>query len=130
MIPPTDPVTAPMAMATHHHGRHKAGGYVNRILNPEDGHVQNQIPHRAPADAGDDGEPHEAHDVHPLARRDQCAGHGEYDGRKDVEELDEAEQVRGIDQCGFGSGLPQGHDWIDAQRAARGQPGGDERDDG
>ena len=74
---------------------------MNRILNPEDGHVQNQIPHGAAADAGNDGEPHEPHHVHALARGDERSGHGEHDGRKDVEEMDETEQVRGIDQCGL-----------------------------
>ena len=71
------------------------------ILNPEDRHVQNQIPHGAAADAGDDREPHEPHHVHALARRDERSGHGEHDGRKDVEKMDEAEQVLGIDQCGL-----------------------------
>ena len=74
---------------------------MNRILNPEYGHVQNQVPHGAAADASNDGEPHEPHHVHALARRDERSGHGEHDGRKDVEEMDETEQVRGIDQGGL-----------------------------
>jgi hypothetical protein len=32
---------------------------------------------------------------------DSRAGHGEHDGRKDVEKMDQTEQVRGIDQCGL-----------------------------
>ena len=74
---------------------------MNWILNPEDGHVQKHVPHGATADAGDDGKPHEAHDVHALPRRDQCSGHGEHDGREDVEEMDQAEQVLRIDQGGL-----------------------------
>ena len=82
----------------HRDGRHETGRHVNRILNPEHRHVQNQIPHRATADTGDDGEPHESHHVHPLPRGDQRSGHGEHDCRTDVEEINEPEQVRGIDQ--------------------------------
>jgi nucleotide-binding universal stress UspA family protein len=85
----------------HHDGRHKTGGHVNRILNPEDRHVQNQVPYGAAADAGNDGEPHEPHHVHAFTRRDERAGHGEHDCRKDVEEVDETKEVRGIDQCGL-----------------------------
>ena len=71
------------------------------ILNPEHRHVQNQIPHGTAADAGDDREPHERHHVEALARGDERSGHGEHDGRKDIEEMNEPEQVRGIDQWGL-----------------------------
>jgi hypothetical protein len=87
----------------HHDGRHEAGGHVNRILNPEDRHVQNHIPHGAATDAGDDREPHEPHDVHALARRDERSGHGEDDRREDVEHMDQTGQVRGIGECGLHS---------------------------
>ena len=45
---------------------------VDRILNPEHRHVQNQIPHGAAADASDDCEPHERHHVQTLARARDC----------------------------------------------------------
>jgi hypothetical protein len=72
---------------------------VDGILNPEHGHIQDQVADGAAPDAGNDREPHEPHHVHPLARSDERSRHGENDGRKDVEQMDEAGQVRRIDQC-------------------------------
>ena len=92
---------------------------MNRILNPEDGYVQNQIPHCATADAGDDGEPHEAHHVHAFARGDERSGHGEHNSRKNVEEMDETEQVRGIDHCGLHTLGVDGADPVQYAPAAR-----------
>jgi hypothetical protein len=57
-----------------------------RDAEPKDGNAQNQIAHRATADASDDGEPHESHHVHALARRDQRARNSKHDGSEDIEE--------------------------------------------
>ena len=85
----------------HHDSRHKTGGDIDRVLHPEHGHVQNQIPHGAATDAGNDGKPHERHHVEALARSDERSGHGEYDGREDVEEMNQSEQVRGVERNGL-----------------------------
>ena len=80
----------------HRHGRHKTGRDVDGILNPEHGHIQDQIADGAAPDASNDSEPHEPHHVHPFARSDECSRHREDDGRQDVEGVDEAGQVRRI----------------------------------
>jgi hypothetical protein len=74
---------------------------VDWILNPEHRNVENQIPHGAATYASDDRKPHERHHVQTFARGDQRTGHGEHDRRNDIEDMDETEEVRGIDRYGL-----------------------------
>ena len=71
----------------HDDGGDETRGHVDRILNPEDGDSQNQIAHRAAADARDDGEPYKPHHVHAFARCHQRARHRKHDGCEDIEEM-------------------------------------------
>src|SRR5918994_881304 len=116
MIPPREPVTTPITLATSAGAPRsnaftvpatvtQAGADVHGILYPEHGHVENQISHGAPADPGDDGKPHEPHHVHAFAGSHERPGHREQHGRKNVEDMDQPEEVRCFDHsAGHGIG--------------------------